>query len=128
MTLNANDGKKQAYYFEIEKLEINLMTFAYIYREGEDAGTAPPVKEFHSLLFGCEAERKVSQRAEKWIRLNGAFCEPPVESLHNANDVDPEMISKKAYHSKDEEGAQTAYCENCDADYFSFANCPQCGR
>lgn len=29
---------------------------------------------------------------------------------------------------KDEETAQIAYCENCDADYFSFANCPQCGR
>ena len=63
----------QGYYFEVEKREDNFLTFAYIWREEDDATTAPPAKEFHSSLLGDEAEQKVSYLAAKWIKEHGHF-------------------------------------------------------
>jgi hypothetical protein len=63
----------QGYYFEIEKRKDNALTFAYIWREEDDATTAPPVKSFHSMLPDDEAERKVSDQAAKWIEEHGMF-------------------------------------------------------
>lgn len=63
----------QGYYFETEKLEKNSVTFAYIWREEDDASTAPPVKEFHSTAQN--ADEKVSTAAAKWIRKHGRFCD-----------------------------------------------------
>jgi hypothetical protein len=56
-------------YIQIEKLEKNVATFAYVFRTGENSNTAPPVKEFHSTR--PDARRRVVKKAAKWIIENG---------------------------------------------------------
>ena len=63
----------QGYYFEVEKREDNFLTFAYIWREEDDATTAPPAKEFHSSLPAEEADEKVSRQAAQWIKEHGCI-------------------------------------------------------
>lgn len=63
----------QPYYFQVEKRPDNLLTFAYVWREGEDDSTHPPVKSFHVSLEYDEdtAWRLVSIMAAEWIAKNG---------------------------------------------------------
>ena len=62
------------YYFEIEKLPTNTLTFAYIYREGQEAARHAPVQSFHSRLDGSEAIKKVTRQAVGWIEQNGVLA------------------------------------------------------
>lgn len=56
----------QGYYFNTERH--GALWFAYIWREGDDASIAPPVKEFHSL---DDDDESVSQQAARWIEEHG---------------------------------------------------------
>lgn len=60
--------QERVYYFETEKLEKNALWFAYIWREGEDGSTAPPVMSFHSL---SDNDEDVSRQAVEWIKQHG---------------------------------------------------------
>lgn len=62
------------YYFEIEKRDDNVLTFAYIWRIGDNITTSPPVKEFHSARNGKEGFRRVAKKAAKWINQNGILA------------------------------------------------------
>ena len=61
----------QGYYFEVERH--GALTFAYIWREEDDAEAAPPVKSSKSNLHFCEADEKVSRQAAQWIRQHGVM-------------------------------------------------------
>jgi len=61
----------QGYYFETEKAEQNAVTFAYVYREEDDAQTAPPVTSFHSMADN--ADEVVSRQAVAWIKRHGEW-------------------------------------------------------
>lgn len=65
------------YFIIIERSETNACTFAYIWREGDNAKTSPPVKEFHSMRGRPAAIRRVSKMAYKWIDQRGVFVHPP---------------------------------------------------
>jgi len=54
------------YYFKTEKN--GALWFAYIWREDDDASTAPPVKEFHSQ---SDDDESVSRQATQWIKAHG---------------------------------------------------------
>lgn len=63
----------QAYYFEVEKHKDNSLTFAYIWRKGQNTNTHPPVESFHSHLNDDDGWRVVSEKAAQWIRQNGVL-------------------------------------------------------
>lgn len=54
-----------AYHFETEKH--GALWYVYVYREGDSASTAPPVKEFHSQ---AEDDEGVTRQATEWINAH----------------------------------------------------------
>lgn len=57
------------YYFETEKH--GALWFSYIWPEDEDAETAPPVKEFHSM---ADDDEIVTRKAVRWILDHGKLA------------------------------------------------------
>jgi len=54
------------YFFTTEKH--GALWFAYVWRAEDDATTAPPLKEFHSLN---DDDESVSRQAARWIEAHG---------------------------------------------------------